>query len=135
MNEFDFIENLRSQANSRLHSTRVLTGIGDDASIIRQTAGRDLIVTTDLLIEGVDFHRNATPARLLGHKALAVSLSDIAAMGGRPFWAFLSIGMPLDSWNGSFKDDFVDGFLTLADQFGVTLAGGDVSATRDGIVA
>ncbi|HSQ22980.1 MAG TPA: thiamine-phosphate kinase [Pyrinomonadaceae bacterium] len=134
MNEFEFIERLRGQANSRKHSARILTGIGDDASIISEAAGHDLIVTTDLLIEGVDFHRSATPARLLGHKAIAVSLSDIAAMGGRPFWSFLSVGMSRDEWNTDFKDEFYEGFFALADHFGVTLAGGDVSETKSGIV-
>ena len=134
MNEFDFIERLRTQANSRKHSTRVLTGIGDDAAIISQSPGRDLIITTDLLIAGVDFHRNATPAHLLGHKALAVSLSDIAAMGARPFWSFLAIGMSREEWSTTFKDEFYEGFFALADHFGVTLAGGDVSETKDGIV-
>ena len=134
MNEFDFIDSLRQRANSRKHSARVLTGIGDDASIIAQSADRDLIVTTDLLVEGVDFHRGATPARLLGHKALAVSLSDIAAMGARPFWSFLSIGMPQVEWATNFKDDFFEGYFSLADRFGVTLSGGDVSETKEGIV-
>lgn len=134
MNEFDFIEHLRGQANSRNHSPRVINGIGDDASVITQSANRDLLVTTDLLIEGIDFHRHATPARLLGHKALAVSLSDIAAMGGRPYWSFLSIGLPHDEWSGEFKDEFYEGFFALADHFGVTLAGGDISATKEGIV-
>jgi thiamine-monophosphate kinase len=134
MNEFDFIERLRGQANSRKHSTRILTGIGDDAAIISESAGRDLIVTADLLIEGVDFHRQATPAGLLGHKALAVSLSDIAAMGARPFWSFLAIGMSLEEWNTNFKDEFYEGFFALADHFGVTLAGGDISETKSGIV-
>ncbi len=134
MNEFDFIDRLRHRANSQKHSARVLTGIGDDASIIAQRADRDLIVTTDLLVEGVDFLRGATPAGLLGHKALAVSLSDIAAMGGRPFWSFLSIGMPRDEWTTNFKDKFFEGYFALADRFGVTLAGGDVSETKEGIV-
>jgi thiamine-monophosphate kinase len=134
MNEFDFIERLRTQTHSRKHSTRVSTGIGDDASIISEVPGRDLVVTTDLLIEGVDFHRGATPARLLGHKALAVSLSDIAAMGARPFWSFLAIGMSPEEWNTNFKDEFYEGFFALADHFGVTLAGGDISETKDGIV-
>jgi len=93
-----------------------------------------LIVTTDLLVEGVDFHRQATPAHLLGHKALAVSLSDIAAMGARPFWSFLAIGMSREEWNTNFKDEFYEGFFALADHFGVTLAGGDISETKDGIV-
>lgn len=134
MNEFEFIARLRKQAFARKHSTRIVKGIGDDASVIREAANRDLIVTTDLLVEGVDFHRQATPARLLGHKALAVSLSDIAAMAARPYWSFLSFGMPRDAWNGSFKDEFVSGYFALADQFGVTLSGGDVSETKEGIV-
>ncbi len=134
MNEFDFIERLRTQANSRKHSPRIIAGIGDDASVISESANRDLLVTTDLLIEGIDFHRHATPPRMLGHKALAVSLSDIAAMGGRPFWSFLSIGMPRDEWSGHFKDEFYEGFFALADHFGVTLAGGDISQTKEGIV-
>src|ERR1043166_9394670 len=127
MNEFEFIARLREQASARKHSTRIVKGIGDDASVIRVAASRDLIVTTDLLIEGVDFHRQATPARLLGHKALAVSLSDIAAMGARPYWSYLSIGMPQADWDTNFQDEFYGGYFALADTFGVTLAGGDVS--------
>jgi thiamine-monophosphate kinase len=134
VNEFEFIARLREQASARKHSTRIVKGIGDDASVIREAANRDLIVTTDLLVEGVDFYLQATPARFLGHKALAVSLSDIAAMAARPYWSFLSFGMPRDAWNGSFKDEFVSGYLALADQFGVTLSGGDVSETKEGIV-
>ncbi len=134
MNEFDFIDQLRRQTQSRKHSTRVINGIGDDASVISEVGNRDLVVTTDLLVEDIDFIRNATPPRLLGHKALAVSLSDIASMGARPFWSFLSIGMPRETWNDNFKDDFIEGFFALADQFGVTLAGGDVSETRQGVV-
>src|SRR2546422_11273040 len=134
MNEFEFIRNLREQTRSRHHSARVINEIGDDASVITQTAGRDLIVTTDLLVEGVDFYRYGTSPRMLGHKALAVSLSDIAAMGARPLWSLLSLGMPRDAWNSSFKDEFISGYFALADQFGVTLSGGDVSETKEGIV-
>jgi thiamine-monophosphate kinase len=134
MNEFDFIGRLRQQANSRRHSTRILTGIGDDGAVISESGKCDLIVTTDLLIEGVDFHFNATPARLIGHKALAVSLSDVAAMGARPSWSFLSFGMRRDLWESNFKDEFVAGYLALADDFGVTLTGGDVSESPNGIV-
>jgi thiamine-monophosphate kinase len=134
MNEFDFIRSLRVQTRSRKHSARVVTGIGDDASLIAETANRNLVVTTDLLIEDVDFHRDAAPPRLLGHKALAVSLSDIAAMGARPFWSFVSIGLPAEVWKSDFKDEFFAGYLALADQYGVTLAGGDVSESKAGIV-
>jgi thiamine-monophosphate kinase len=134
MNEFDFIRRLREQTRSRKHSSRLLMGIGDDASVVTQLAHRDLVVTTDLLIEGVDFYRDAAPARMLGHKALAVSLSDIAAMGARPFWSLLSIGMPQAIWQDDFKEEFFAGYFELADKFGVTLTGGDVSEAKEAIV-
>jgi len=134
MNEFDFIRRLRDQARSRKRSARLVTGIGDDAAVISQSANRDLIITTDLLIEGVDFYRNAAPAHMLGHKALAVSLSDIAAMGARPCWTLLSIGMPTAIWQQDFKDQFCTGYFALSDQYGMTLSGGDVSETKEGIV-
>jgi thiamine-monophosphate kinase len=134
MNEFEFIRRLREQTRSRQHSSRVVTGIGDDAAVINQLANRDIVISTDLLIEGIDFYRDAAPARMLGHKALAVSLSDIAAMGARPFWSLLSIGMPAAIWQDRFKEDFFAGYLELADQFGVTLTGGDLSQAKEGIV-
>jgi thiamine-monophosphate kinase len=134
MNEFDFIRRLRSQAGSRKHSARLVTGIGDDAAVVSQLPNRDLIITTDLLMEGVDFYRDAAPAGMLGHRALAVSLSDIAAMGARPFWSLLSIGMPTVTWRDEFKDEFFTGYFALADQFGVTLSGGDVSEAKETVV-
>jgi thiamine-monophosphate kinase len=134
MNEFEFIRSLRRQTRPRRHSARLVAGIGDDASVIRQKAGRDLVVTTDLLVEDIDFCREATEARALGHKSLAVSLSDIAAMGGRPLWSLLSIGIPAESWRTRFTDEFYEGYFALADRFGVTLSGGDVSETKSGIV-
>jgi thiamine-monophosphate kinase len=134
MNEFDFIQRLRDQTRSRKHSSRLVTGIGDDASVISQLPGRALVVTTDLLAEGIDFYRNATPPRLLGHKALAVSLSDIAAMGARPLWSLVSIGLPSEIWDQNFKDEFFAGYLALADEYGVALAGGDLSRTVEQIV-
>jgi thiamine-monophosphate kinase len=134
MNEFDFIDRLRQKVDSRTHSTRIIKGIGDDGAVIRENGNRDLIITTDLLIEGVDFHLHAAPPNLIGHKALAVSLSDIAAMGARPSWSLLSFGLPPERWNSSFRDDFIAGYLSLADQFGVTLSGGDISASTNGVV-
>ena len=134
MTEHDFIQRLRQQSRSRKHSSRLVTGIGDDAALISQLAGRSLVVTADLLAEGIDFYREATPPRLLGHKALAVSLSDVAAMGARPLWSLVSIGLPDDVWNDPFKDEFFEGYLTLADEYGVALAGGDVSRTVEQIV-
>ena len=138
--EFDFIKRLRQRALRRrvaindAHPSSLHLGIGDDAAVIRQYAGRDTIITTDLLVEEIDFRRDAMPPRLLGHKALAVSLSDVAAMGARPRWALLSIGVPRDVWDSPFLDQFYEGFFTLAGRYDVTLIGGDVSRTPERVV-
>jgi len=134
MNEFDFIRRLREQTRSRPQSSRLSVGIGDDAAVIRQYSDRDFVLTTDLLVEGIDFHPQTTPPQLLGHKALAVSMSDIAAMGARPRWALASVGFARDVWDSNFKDDFFAGYLGLADRYGVTLAGGDVSAAQQIVI-
>ena len=134
MNEFDFIRRLREQIRSRLRSPRLSVGIGDDAAVIRQYSDRDFVLTTDLLVEGIDFYPQTTSPQLLGHKALAVSMSDIAAMGARPRWALASVGFTKDVWDTNFKDEFFAGYLALADRFGVTLAGGDVSASQQIVI-
>ena len=82
MNEFDFIKKIRILAQERGISHGLVRGIGDDAAVIKSFVGTDVLVSTDLLVEDVDFRRDKTNPNLLGHKALAVSLSDIAAMGG-----------------------------------------------------
>src|SRR5690349_20350660 len=104
--EFDFIERVRRQESARItrdkyssrvtHHSSLIKGIGDDAAVLRPRAGFDLVITTDLLIEGIDFRLEGgwTSPRDLGHKALAVSLSDAAAMGARPLFCLLSVGMP-----------------------------------------
>jgi len=134
MNEFEFIRRLREQTESRKRSPRVIKGIGDDASVIREASDRDLIITTDLLVEGTDFYRDATSPDLLGHKALAVSLSDVAAMGSRPRWSMVSIGLPAEIWRTDFKESFFSGYFALSEQYGVTLVGGDVSESKEQIV-
>ena len=77
----------------------VALGIGDDAALLRVPQGMELVLTTDALIEGVHFLA-AAPARSLGHRAMAINLSDIAAMGATPAWALLSLNMPAvdESW-------------------------------------
>lgn len=132
--EFDLIKRIRAQAERRGEASDLVRGIGDDAAVISQLGGRDTVVTTDLLVEDIDFRRDLIPPRLLGHKALAVSLSDIASMGARPRWALLSIGIPQDISQGDFFDQFFEGFFVLADRYDVRLVGGDLSRTRDRIV-
>ena len=134
MSEFDFIRQLREQTFGRKTSTRIASGIGDDAAVFRQSSDRDLVISTDLLVEGIDFHSEATPPPLLGHKALAVSLSDIAAMGARPLWSLVSIGLPQSDWTSDFKDKFFAGYFALADRFGVTLTGGDISESAQIVI-
>jgi thiamine-monophosphate kinase len=138
VNEFAFINKLRQRVENSSafipHPSSLVRGIGDDAAVFKSLAGSDVVVTTDLLVEDVDFRRDTTRADLLGHKALAVSLSDVAAMGARPRWALLSLGVPEAIWNSEFLDSFYKGFFQLTTRYGVTLIGGDVSRTPDRIV-
>ncbi len=130
--EFDFIDAVRRRAGASGHS--LVAGIGDDAAVVRSTPGRDTVITADLLVEDIDFRRTTIPPYLLGHKALAVSLSDIAAMGARPLWSMLSIGVPEDVWQTDFVERLYDGLLDLANRYGVQLIGGDTSRTSERIV-
>jgi thiamine-monophosphate kinase len=134
MNEFDFINKIKKLADDGSAVGGLVRGIGDDAAVFKSLAGSDVVVSTDLLVEDVDFQRDTTQPELLGHKALAVSLSDIAAMGARPRWALLSLGVPEDVWNSGFCDSFYAGLFQLANRYGVTLVGGDISRTPDKIV-
>jgi thiamine-monophosphate kinase len=99
-------------------------GVGDDCALLRTDAGLDLAVTTDMLIEGRHFLPGAEP-RALGHKALAVNLSDLAAMGATPRWATLAIAVPNteQDWLAAFSD----GFYALAGRHDVDLIGGDTT--------
>jgi len=130
--EFDFIDALRQRAGAGGQS--LVAGIGDDAAVVRSTAGKETVITADLLVEDIDFRRTTTPPYLLGHKALAVSLSDIAAMGARPLWSMVSIGVPEDVWETDFVERLYDGLLDLASRYGVQLIGGDTSRTNGGVV-
>jgi thiamine-monophosphate kinase len=123
--EFEFIDSLRR---------RFGPGIGDDAAVLHSTAGKETVITTDLLVEDIDFRRTTAPGLLLGHKALAVSLSDIAAMGARPRWSLISIGVPDDVWHTGFVDQFYEGLASLARRYDVQLIGGDTSRTNEKIV-
>ncbi|HZE63683.1 MAG TPA: thiamine-phosphate kinase [Pyrinomonadaceae bacterium] len=141
MNEFDFINKLRARVKAQgsdssliTHHSSLIQGIGDDAAVIRANQGKDTVVTTDLLMEEIDFKRDTTSPEMLGHKALAISLSDIASMGARARWGLVSIGLPPDVWESGFAEGLYDGYLSLAHRYGVELAGGDVSRTTEKIV-
>lgn len=110
----------------------VVCGIGDDAAVLKYTKGRYLLYTCDMLIEGVDFTSRAHPHQI-GHKALASSLSDIAAMGGVPRYALVSLGVPRRNAQ-RFIDGFYSGLNALARKFKVNVVGGDLSASEKIIV-
>ncbi len=103
---------------------RALLGVGDDCALVVATPGEALAITTDMLVEGTHFLPEADP-RLLGHKALAVNLSDLAAMGAQPEWFTLSIALPRidEAWLAGFTA----GLFALADAHDIELVGGDTT--------
>lgn len=126
MDEFEFIRNIKNRFSLR--------GIGDDCAVIPKDAETDLVITTDLLLEEIDFRLDWTTPGLIGHKALAISLSDIAAMGAEPKWAMISIGITEAMWNSKFLDPFYDAWQDLAAIFEVELVGGDTSRSPDRLI-
>jgi thiamine-monophosphate kinase len=121
--EFAFIESIRRASRA---DPRVPIGIGDDAALVR-TIPAGCLVTVDMLMEGVDFTFPPATARLAGRKSLAVNLSDIAAMGGMPTAAFVSLALP-KSRGPEFAAEFQSGLRALADEFDVVIAGGDTNS-------
>lgn len=119
MSEFDLI---------RRHFTRAtpgaVLGVGDDAALLQPTAGMVLAVSTDMLVSGTHFFPDADPF-LLGHKTLAVNLSDLAAMGATPRWATLAVSLP--AADELWLERFSAGFFELAQRHGVDLVGGDTT--------
>ena len=122
----------RRLAGKSARPTRV--GIGDDCAVLRLLPGPESLVTTDFTLEGIHFRRDWHPPESVGYRCLTRGLSDIAAMGGEPVAAFLSLALPRDlpqSWVGRFARSLI----SLADKFGVTLAGGDTAESPNGILA
>ncbi len=134
--EFDLIDRIRRRVLVR---DDVLLGIGDDAAVLQVPTGRCLVVAADTLNAGVHFPEDTAPADI-GWKALAVNLSDLAAMGAEPAWCTLSLSLPAS--DERWLDGFLDGFLELAHAHRVALVGGDttrgplsISVTVHGFVA
>jgi len=111
---------------SKSAGSRVITGVGDDCAVLRLAAGHEALVTTDFSLEEVHFRREWHPANVVGHRCLTRGLSDIAAMGGVPMAAFLSLALPANL-DQKWVDEFLRGFSALARKFGVQLAGGDTA--------
>ena len=126
-NESEIIARLRRRNRP---NTQVLLGIGDDGAVVKPDVGKDLIASCDLMVEGVHFRPEWTSARLLGQKALAVNLSDVAAMGGVPKFAMISVALP--RWcTPEFIDGLFDGLFDLANNHGVSIIGGDTSGSPE----
>lgn len=123
LGEGGIIQLIQRKGPSRLPS-HLKKGIGDDCAVLETTGDTLLLVTTDTLIEGVHFTAETLPPEALGWKALAVNISDIAAMGGTPHTAFLSIGIKPET-EVSFIESFMAGFQALAGTTDIVLAGGD----------
>jgi len=115
-------------------SAKIVTGIGDDCSVIRTSPCQELLITTDFTLEGVHFRRDWHSPESVGHRCLARGLSDIAAMGGVPVAAFLSLALPADL-SQSWTMRFIRSLTQLAKTYGVTLAGGDTAQSPQGILA
>jgi thiamine-monophosphate kinase len=102
--------------------------------VLRFPAGHEALVTTDFTLEGIHFRRDWHPPESVGHRCLARGLSDIAAMGGKPIAAFLSLALPR-GLPQAWVERFLRGLLSLAEKFDVTLAGGDTAESPNGILA
>lgn len=122
MAEFDLIDHIRRRCD--LARADVRLGIGDDAAVLAVPAGHDLVACTDTLVAGVHFPHGTAPADI-GWKALAVNLSDLAAMGTTPAWALLALTLP--EADAGFVAAFADGFADLAAAHHVALVGGDTT--------
>ncbi len=136
LSEFDLIARYFTSGPRR---EDVLLGVGDDCALLRPPPGMELAVTTDTLVAGVHFLPDTDP-EALGHKALAVNLSDLAAMGAEPAWVSLALTLPTS--DPLWLEPFSRGFLALAEACGVQLIGGDttrgplaISVTAHGFVA
>ena len=125
------IERIRRAAGQQPGAGR---GIGDDCAVIALPKGDEALVTTDFSIENIHFRREWHPPEAVGHRCLARGLSDIAAMGGEPRAAFLSLALPRELPQ-KWVDQFFAGFLKLAKRYSVQLAGGDIAESPAGVLA
>ena len=131
LGERGLIRRIRTSASPTLSAPDVTVGIGDDTAVLAVPPGHKLLATTDLLIEDIHFRRMSAAPADIGWKALAVNLSDIAAMGGIPRWALVALAVPADTAVEAV-DAFYAGMAEAAVPHGVTLVGGDTSTSPTG---
>jgi len=130
--EFGFIERMRGP-HAAAKGGGLAVPVGDDAAVLDAPAGRQVVVTTDMLVEDVHFRREWSDPSSIGWKAAAVNLSDIAAMGAEPTFAFLSLGLTEQDTVESL-DRLYDGFSDCLHRYGARLAGGDTNASPHGLI-
>jgi len=127
--EFGFIKRFANKFNSIIDNDKEM-GIGDDCAIMPLNKTDSYVVTTDLLIEDIHFLKDKISPEALGHKSLAVSLSDIAAMGAEPRFSFLSLGLP-SHFSVEYLDAFMNGYHALSQKYSTPLMGGDTTKSPD----
>jgi thiamine-monophosphate kinase len=128
--ELDFIRWLQSQTPAH---RAVAVGIGDDAAVLVPPGTGQIVVTTDMLMDGVDFELSPSNAQRVGRKSLAVNLSDLAAMAARPLAAFISVALPRQNGR-TLGEALYRGQLELAKEFNMALAGGDTNSWEGALV-
>jgi len=127
MDEFSFIEYLKKKIPA---DPRVPVGIGDDAAVLRPASGYQIVVSTDVIVESVDFRiKNLSPEKI-GRKALAINLSDMASMGAKPVAFVITIGKPKHI-SETWLKHFYRGLLALAKEYDVACVGGDFSSSKE----
>jgi thiamine-monophosphate kinase len=126
LGEFEMIKRLCSRLNT--HSPQVIKGIGDDCAVFSTRPNKIQLTSTDALIESIHFDLKTISPKQLGRKAMAVNISDIAAMGGIPYLALISLGLP-KSTSTKFIDEFYSGLQTICNLYKIELAGGDTVAS------
>ncbi len=131
LSEFDLIKRIIKKIPRKLQGP---FGIGDDTAVLNFKGKKKWLFTTDVLVDGVDFVSGKTSPRLVGRKALAVNISDIAAMGGEPVACLISLGIPRH-FKTQWIDRFYDGFIALAQKYKIQCAGGDISCSREFFVS
>jgi len=126
MRETEIIEQIRRQSLTNYRHPSLLRGIGDDCAILRPRVNRDLVLTSDFVLEDRHFTLKTHSPAAIGEKALARSLSDLAAMGAEPVFCLVSLAVPAELGD-SFVKRFYQGLLRTANRYAITLAGGDLS--------
>ncbi|MEM9258398.1 MAG: thiamine-phosphate kinase, partial [Bacteroidota bacterium] len=131
LGEFGLIDHLTASFKNRQPST--ILGVGDDAAIIATGGQEELVVSTDMLVEGIHFDFAYTPLKHLGYKAVAVNVSDICAMNARPQQITVSIALS-NRFSVEALDELYAGIRAACNTYGVDLVGGDTTSSNKGLI-